>query len=1030
MLLGFYATMPGRLRACWPLAALVAVLLLLGGARVAAQELEARPDTVLGQLGIREISSDHTGFAWVAARQGLFRYDGRQLLAVNQLARTNVRLTGEAYCVVVDSAGTVWAGMHDGLYAFVPATGGLRKIALPPLRAGNPFVSALLLHRGQLWIGRGLDPLQLLCLPVRKPLQPVRLAWQYPKGYALGFGLDSLGCPLFISSIHAWRLNASGHLTPLVGYRPGHRLTKAGGSRLRVAGATRLPLPHGHLALGDSALYEQRPGKAPRVMARWRFPRWRTPAVPHNDVLELDSTWYWPGEGEVLALSIRRSALAPVIRHYPLPHGRGWDLQLRFNRDRTGFWAYDAGVAGAMQLRPRRVPAVALPVAGGQVLSTRSINRLPDGRLLVGSYAGTFTQAADSPAAPLRRWPGITYAYTWFSTLRLPGSRLLIANEFGGFQVLDGPRMDAICWELPHPNPTAQSSFCLLRDRAGQLWGGGQAGLFQLDADQLTRVRYREKDAAWPLHRCEIEALAEGQPGELWLATNRGLYRLRPATGELRHYGPNEPAPYYLPTSSVRCVLPTSADSVWVGTLDAGLLLLHPRQGVQRQLTLHKGLPSEAVAFLVAPAPGRVLWVGTYKGLVRYELATGRRSDLTTSDGLATNEMNRQSVWFEAASRQLYVGGVGGVSRLAPAALDYREPQPRLLLTAITQHHAEGDVIQTAYLNGALAAGLTLAPGDAFADLQLSLSDYNRPNQARFAYRLLGSPNAHWQELGTSARLRLQRLETGRYTLEIRAETEMGTPARNVLRVPVRVYIYWWRQPLVWALLAVGLAALSGGAAYGWQRRRAAQREARQQADFETRRRLAADLHDEVGALLTRVTMRAEMLEEEQNSPQLAALLQESRTAAATVRDIIWSVNVAADTVEALSDRFRDLLDQTTHATNRATTYTLNAPEPEARLRPEVRQHTYLIGKEAVTNALKHSSCGELLTLALHVCATELRLEIGNGGHVGPASRTGQGLRNMASRAAAIGAELAAGPAAGGGWRVALWVPRPLAEGS
>ena len=125
--------------------------------------------------------------------------------------------------------------------------------------------------------------------------------------------------------------------------------------------------------------------------------------------------------------------------------------------------------------------------------------------------------------------------------------------------------------------------------RAGQLWAGGQEGLFQLDLTHHTRRRYRENDPAWPLHRCEIETLSEGTNGELWLATNRGLYCLQPATGALRHYGPDEPPPYRLPTALLRCVLATHPDSVWVGTLDAGLLLLHPRRGVQRQLTAGPG---------------------------------------------------------------------------------------------------------------------------------------------------------------------------------------------------------------------------------------------------------------------------------------------------------------------------------------------------------------------------------------------------------------------------------------------------------
>ena len=45
-----------------------------------------------------------------------------------------------------------------------------------------------------------------------------------------------------------------------------------------------------------------------------------------------------------------------------------------------------------------------LPLAGGGDFSTRAIHRLPDGRLLAGTYSGSLTQAADSPAAPLRHW--------------------------------------------------------------------------------------------------------------------------------------------------------------------------------------------------------------------------------------------------------------------------------------------------------------------------------------------------------------------------------------------------------------------------------------------------------------------------------------------------------------------------------------------------------------------------------------------------------------------------------------------------
>ena len=145
-----------------------------------------------------------------------------------------------------------------------------------------------------------------------------------------------------------------------------------------------------------------------------------------------------------------------------------------------------------------------------------------------------------------------------------------------------------------------------------------------------------------------------------------------------------------------------------------GLLLLHPRRGVQRQLTLGHGLPSEAVAFVLAPPPGRVLWVGTYNGLVRYEPRTGRRSDLTTAEGLATNELNRQSAWYDPVRQRLYVGGVGGLSLLAPQDLATAGTGPGCCSPASPSTTPAGDTIRTDYLAGTLPPGAGAGPRRCF----------------------------------------------------------------------------------------------------------------------------------------------------------------------------------------------------------------------------------------------------------------------------------------------------------------------------
>lgn len=989
----------GWLVGCW---------LLLTGPLARTQQLEQQPDRVLSTVGIRAVSSDPVGFAWVATRQGLFRYDGRQLVPLNQLVRQGAPLRGEAYRVVADSAGTVWIGMHDGLYAFVPATGELRRVPLPPLTGRHSHINALLLHRGTLWFGRGMDPCQVFQLALRRPRQRPRLVWQHPQGLIMAIEPDSAGQLLLFSFERTWRLTPGGRVQPVAGNSHRYRVQRSDGSRRTQLADQPLRLPHSPYSLTDSTLVEHRPGQLLRVLARWQRNR-SSAAVPRLDVLELDSTWYWLGQEELLALSVRRQRQPPGLTHYPVALAPEWNRWLSFNRARTGLWAFAEGMPGLTKLRSRPVPIQALPVAGGPRLSTRTINRLTDGRLVVGSYAGTFTQAADSPLAPLRRWRGPEPGPVWFCSLRLPDARLVVGLENYGIVLLTGRQFAEITWEGTHPNPSGKSTFCLLRDRAGRVWAGGQQGLFQLDLARRTRRRYREGDPTWPLHRCEIEALSEGANGELWLATNQGLYNLQPATGKLRHYGPEELPPYRLPTSLVRCVLATHPDSVWVGTLDAGLLLLHPRRGVQRQLTLGQGLPSEAVAFVLAPRPGRVLWIGTHNGLVRYEPGTGRRSDLTTAEGLATNELNRQSAWYDAAQQRLYIGGVGGLSYLAPQDLTRAGYAPRLLLTSLTQHHALPDTIRTEYLTGTLPQGLTLAPGDAFADLTLGVSDDIGPELGRFMYRLLGNGPAPWQELDAGNRLRLQGLEPGDYTLEIRGETGLGTPTRNGLRVPVRARTYWWRRPGGWATLTALLVAVAAGGVYQWQQRRSQLREQYWQAEQALRQRLAADLHDDVGNLLTQISLHSSLLRETPHSPaqtvaRLDALAAASRQAAQQMSDVVWGLEVDDLRLSQLLARMRDHAQEVLPPAGLDVRFQVPTDLPDPELTADRRHHLYLIYKEALHNVVKHARA-TTVTVQLAATGAGLALTVADDGrgHDCQLRPGGHGLANMQARARAVG---------------------------
>ena len=493
----------------------------------------------------------------------------------------------------------------------------------------------------------------------------------------------------------------------------------------------------------------------------------------------------------------------------------------------------------------------------------------------------------------------------------------------------------------------------------------------------------------------------------------------------MRHFGVAAAAPYTLPTDALLTVLPAGPGRVWVGTRDQGLLEVDWQRGLQRQVNEAQGLPSHTVASLL-PGPAGQLWLGTYDGIVRYHPARELLAVFGTQEGMRNAELNRQSA-FADADGSLWFGGLGGIHRLRPALVQPTRArvQPRLLVTAVGQIN-RGKRRQTTLASGARPR-LTLPTGpDAALHLHLAFTDFFAPELVRYFYRLRqpgGSPLTAWQ--ATPRQLVLRGLAPGQYTLDVRAENQFGQPAGNRLQLPLRVLAAWWQLPVVWALAALLLVGLGYG--LFWLQQWRARRDAAMRAE------LAANLHDEMGALLTRVNLLAEVLRDQYqpaDAPRpdtpshFDRLLHNSRAAAQTIRDVVWGIDSRADSAGALIARMRGHLDQSVPMAGLAVQFRTGGLPAQLVLPPAVRQHLFLIFKEAVTNALRHAAGATELSICFERAARgQITLEILDNGapaaHAG--GPAGMGLRNMQHRAAAIGARLETGPRADGpGYRV--WV--------
>jgi signal transduction histidine kinase len=507
---------------------------------------------------------------------------------------------------------------------------------------------------------------------------------------------------------------------------------------------------------------------------------------------------------------------------------------------------------------------------------------------------------------------------------------------------------------------------------------------------------------------------------------------------------------------SIRSLHATDDGSIWIG--HAGVGLGQWKNGIQTRISKAHGLRDDHISSVLTDNNGS-MWIAGNRGLslIRMQeledVLAGRAERLQTrlfgrAEGLPGLQASFDYSPSACVGRdgRLWFAMRNGLLMIRPDQLRQNPPPPPVVLEQVIVDDLTIAAYDKELSPNAEETAIPLEPGESTTKLRLhpahnkvefdfAALSFTSPENIHFRYQLRGF-DQRWIEAGPQNRATYPRLPAGSYQFHVVACNHAGVwnETGASLRIVVAPFYWqtWWFRSLTLAFFTAAVIAIVRYLSF--RRLRKHMLELKQQAALHKERaRIARDMHDEVGAKLTRLSLLSDMAAASSNLPDDAGadVREISETARETILafdEIVWAVNPRNDTLADLAGYLCRHIEDFFDGSPTECIIDLPVTIPPVMLPTEMRHEVFLAAKEAFTNVAKYATASRVrLRLILQPDAFDLIIEDDGRGFNGSAVTTrpggGNGLLNMRERMRRIGGTFECHSHPGGGTLIKFHVP-------
>jgi ligand-binding sensor domain-containing protein/signal transduction histidine kinase len=671
------------------------------------------------------------------------------------------------------------------------------------------------------------------------------------------------------------------------------------------------------------------------------------------------------------------------------------DAVLKFDRARKPFINYTKVPGDASSLSSATVTGISEDASGAVwVGTTAGLNKLDPS---TGTFLHYLHDSRNSFSLSNNEiWP----------VLEDRMGKLWIGTEGGGLDEFDRRMRRFVHHRFLPGNSLSLASddvHSLCESRDGTLWIGTAPSVMEY-LPAMNGFRRHPADHAKAPIWSEVRAMLEDHLGLIWIAVPGGGLLKYDRTSDIWTQYVRDPSAgtgtRSLGDMGVRSLCEDHLGTLWVGT-DGGLFRFDRLTGTFTSFSVKDGLKDDYVDAILEDGKG-CLWLGTANGLSKFNPQTGVFRNYDAGDGVTMGQC-RLPTGYKNRKGEMFFGGSNGLLRFHPDSIRDNPFLPRIVLTGFTT--ADRPVL----LDSAIAEKqlLTLSYRDNVISFEFAALNYTSPEKNQYAYKLEGFDGA-WTYCGTRRYATYTNLDGGRYLFRVKGSNndamwnEEGVSIAVIITPPY--WKTWWFTAMLWLTFAGSLAGIVRYFEMAKLKRQIVSLEHERAMESE-RIRISQDLHDEVGASLSKIAIISELAIKNSGTAgsvtqQLHTISHLSREVVDSVSAIVWAINPRNDKLDDLAGYVREYASDFFESTPIECRFDFPDELPGYPLSIEVRRTLFLVMKESLNNVVKHAHASKV-QIGLNFTSAQIELRIqdnGRGFVIGDTPRHGNGLRNMRTR--------------------------------